>query len=31
MKDKLRRVSVVVTILATIGINVLANTLPLAG
>ena len=31
MKDKLRRVSVVVTILATIGINVLANALPLAG
>jgi hypothetical protein len=31
MKDKLRRVSVVVTILATIGINVLANALLING
>jgi hypothetical protein len=31
MKDKLRRVTVVVTILATIGINVLANALPING
>jgi hypothetical protein len=31
MKDKLRRVSVVVTILATIGINGLANALPING
>jgi hypothetical protein len=31
MKEKLRQLSVVVTILATIGINVLANALPING
>jgi hypothetical protein len=31
MKDKLRRVSIIVTILATIGINGLANALPING
>jgi hypothetical protein len=31
MKDVLRQISVVLTILATIGINVLANALPING